>query len=61
MRAAEPVDDVLGDGQAEAGAGAARREVRIEDARQIVGADADAAVADRDGDAAIGEARRSTA
>ena len=47
-RAAEALDDVLGDRQAEAGAGAPRREVWIEDARQVILGDALAGVADRD-------------
>ena len=47
-RAAEAFDDVLGDGEAEAGAGAAGGEVWIEDPRQIIVGDADAGVADRD-------------
>ena len=44
-RAAQALDDVLGDRQAEAGAAALGREVRIEDARQVRRRDADAAVA----------------
>ena len=55
---AEPVDDVLGDGQAEAGAGPARREVRIEDARQVVGPMPTPRSRIDDGHAAIGEPRR---
>ena len=35
-RAAEAFDDVLGDRQAESGAGAPRREVRVEDVRHVV-------------------------
>ena len=57
-RAAEAFDDVLGDGEAEAGAGAPRREVWIEDARQVILGDALAGVAD--GDARRGD-RRSAA
>ena len=38
--AAERLHDVLGDGQAEAGAGALGREVGLEDVRQVLGGDA---------------------
>ena len=51
-RAAETFDDVLGDRQAEAGAAALRREVWIEDARQVRLIDADAGVGDDDRDPA---------
>ena len=44
-RAAEPFDDVLGDGEPEPGAPTLGGEVRIEDVRQILRADADAAIA----------------
>ena len=39
-RAAQAFDDVLGDGEAEAGAGAPGGEVWIEDARQVIVGDA---------------------
>ena len=61
MRAAEAFDDVLGDRQAEAGAGAPRREVRVEDVRHVLGRDADAAIADGDRDAAAVVPRRDAA
>ena len=47
-RAAQPLDDVLGDRQPEAGAAALGREVRIEDAAPGRRADAGAAVGDGD-------------
>ena len=49
--AAQTFDNVLGDRQAEAGAAALRGEVRIEDAREIVRDDPDAAVGNGDDDA----------
>ena len=52
--AAVGAHDLVTDREAEAGAVGARREERLEDARQIVGVDAAAVVLDLDRDVAVG-------
>ena len=60
MRTPEALDDIPRDGETEPGAGAAGGEERVEDARQVLGGDAGAAIADLDRDpvSGVGWSRR---
>ena len=53
-RASQAFDDIPGDREAKACAGSAGRKERIEDAREVLGNDADAPVLDGDCDAPVG-------